>query len=98
MLSSSRPARRALASQRRRAWRSGPSAASEPLLRVPVTNVPLHRVRVDRQPRDDLLDRWQLVALPQQAEPQCVPDLVDQLQVGCDPGTGVQMEIDHDDS
>src|SRR6266571_3732463 len=38
MLSSSRPARRALASQRRRSWRSGPCAASEASASVAVTN------------------------------------------------------------
>jgi hypothetical protein len=40
MLSSSSPARRALANQRCRSWRSGPCAASEAPLSVAVTNVP----------------------------------------------------------
>ena len=40
MLSSSSPARRALANQRCRSMRSGPCAASEASLNVPVTNVP----------------------------------------------------------
>jgi hypothetical protein len=40
-----------------------------------------HRVRVDRQPGGHVLDLGQLVALVQQAQPQRVPDLVDQLQV-----------------
>src|SRR5208283_1515205 len=40
MLSSSRPARRARPSQRRRSRRSGSYAASDEPLRLPVTNVP----------------------------------------------------------
>ena len=55
----------------------------------------VHRVRVDRQLRDDLLRGRQLVARPQQAEPQRVMDLLDQLEVGGDTGAGVELELDH---
>jgi len=41
MLSSSSPARRALSSQRRKSWRSGPCAASVASASVRVTNVPI---------------------------------------------------------
>ena len=56
-----------------------------------------HRVRVDRQPGDHVLDLRQLVALAQQAKPQRLPHLMDQLPVRRDPGAGVQVELDHRD-
>ena len=55
-----------------------------------------HRVRVDRQLGDDLLGGGQLVARLQEAEPQSVMDLLDQLEVGGDTGNGVELELDHD--
>ena len=54
-----------------------------------------HGVRVDRQARHHVLDRRQLVALAQQAEPQRLPHLLDHLQVRRDAGAGVQVELDH---
>ena len=104
MLSSSRPASRALVSQRSRSLRSGacdgerrvgqrprherpdPRArGDEPVaLELPVRLE--HRVGVDRQPRHDLLDRGELIALAQQAEPQRVPHLPHQLLVRREPG------------
>ena len=116
MLSSSSPARRALASQRLRSRRSGSWAASDASVSDRVTNVPMpgpgrdetvalqlavgleHGVRVDRQPRHDVLDGRQLVALTQQPQPQPVPDLVHHLQVGRHTRSAVERELDHDDS
>ena len=54
-----------------------------------------HRVRVDRQLGDDLLGGRQPVARLQQAEPQGLVDLLDQLQVGGDARGGVELELDH---
>ncbi len=48
--------------------------------------------------RDDLLGRRQLVARLEQAELQGLMHLLDQLQVGGDAGTGVELELDHDPS
>ena len=53
------------------------------------------RVGVDGEVRHDVLDRRQLVALAQEAEPQRLAYLLDDLQVGRDPGPGVQVELDH---
>ena len=58
----------------------GPGRDQPLVLQLPVRLE--HGVRVDRQLADHLLDRRQLVALVQQAEPQRLPDLLDQLQVG----------------
>jgi hypothetical protein len=38
-----------------------------------------HRVGIDRETGDHVLDRGQLVTLVQQAEPQRLPDLLDEL-------------------
>ena len=83
MLSSSIPARRALANQRWRSMRSGPCAASDASLNGPghertdprtgghepgVFELPVgleHRVGVDRQASDHVLDGRELVALSQ---------------------------------
>ena len=54
-----------------------------------------HRVGVDRQPRHDLLDRRELVALAQQAEPQRVPHLPHELQVRREAGARVEVEFNH---
>ena len=54
-----------------------------------------HRVGVDRQPGDDVLDRRELVPLAQQPEPQRLPHLLDHLQVRRDTGPAVQRELDH---
>jgi len=54
-----------------------------------------HRVRVDRQPGRHVLDLRQLVTLVQEAQPQRLPHLVDQLQVRRDAGPAVQVELDH---
>ncbi len=53
------------------------------------------RVRVDREVAHDLFDRRQLVALAQEAEPEGLPDLLDDLQVGRDAGARIEMELDH---
>jgi hypothetical protein len=39
------------------------------------------RVRIDRQVGDDLLHRRQLIARPQDPQPNRVPDLLHELQV-----------------
>ena len=54
-----------------------------------------HGVGVDRQARHHLLDRRQLVALPQQAQPQRVAHLLDDLQVRRHAGAAIEMELDH---
>ena len=54
-----------------------------------------HGVRVDRDLRDHLLDRGQLVALGQQAQQQRLAHLLDDLQVRRDAGARVEMELDH---
>ena len=54
-----------------------------------------HGVRVDRQPGHHVLDGGQLVALLQQAQPQSLPNLLHELQVGRDAGPLVQVELDH---
>ena len=54
-----------------------------------------HGVGVDGQLADDVLDRRELVALAQQAEPQRVPDLLDDLQVRREAGAAVEVELDH---
>ena len=53
------------------------------------------RVGVDREDRDHVLDRRELVALAQQAQPQRVPDLPHQLLVGREAGARVQVELNH---
>jgi hypothetical protein len=54
-----------------------------------------HGVRVDRELGDDLLGRGQAIAGLQRAQPQCVLDLMDELQVGGDARAAVETEIDH---
>ena len=44
-----------------------------------------HRVRVDRQPGDDLFHGGQLVSFAQQPQPERVPYLLDDLQVRREP-------------
>ena len=70
----------------------GPGGHQPVVLELPVGLE--HRVRVDRQLRHDVLDRRQLVALAQQAEPQRLPHLLHELQVGETPGPAVQVELD----
>ena len=45
---------------------------------------------------DDLLRGRQLVARLQQAQPQGIADLLDQLEVGGDTQGGVELELDQD--
>ena len=113
MLSSSSPARRALAIQPSRAaqWsvggdrlaaergrdegpHAGPGAGQTLVLELAVRLE--HGVGVDGQLGHHLLDRRQLVALAQQAEAQCLADLLDDLEIGGDAGAAVQMELDHE--
>jgi hypothetical protein len=54
----------------------------------------LHRVRVDRQRLDSLPDGRQAVSLLEVTEPKGLFDLLNQLQVGRDPGRWVQPESD----
>jgi ABC-type Mn2+/Zn2+ transport system ATPase subunit len=54
-----------------------------------------HGVRIDRQPGRHVFDLRQLIALAQQAQPQRLPDLMDQLQVRRDARPAVQVELDH---
>ena len=116
MLSSSSPARRALAIQPCRATRSGPWAAidsppseagDEGAHAGPCAGQPLvlelpvgleHGVGVDGQLGHHLFDRRQLLALVQQAEAQCLADLLDDLEIGRDAGAAVQVELDHERS
>ena len=49
------------------------------------------------RPRGHVLDLGQLVTHAQQAQPQRVPNLVDQLHVRRDTGPAVQVELDHRD-
>jgi hypothetical protein len=66
---------------------------NEPLgFQIPVRAV--HRVRVDRDLGHDLTHGGQLIAGLQQAQAHRLPDLVDELTVSRDPGTGVQPESD----
>ena len=53
------------------------------------------RIRVDREPRDNLLDGRQLVALLQEAEAQRVPDLLNDLRVRRDAGPRVEVKSNH---
>ena len=53
------------------------------------------RVRVDREIRDDLAHRRQLVADVERAEPERVLHLPHDLQIGRDAGLLVEMELDH---
>jgi hypothetical protein len=57
-----------------------------------------HRVWVDREPRDDLLDRRQLVAVAEQAEPQGLAHLLDDLHVRRNAGARAEVELDHERS
>jgi len=57
-----------------------------------------HRVRIDRQLGDNLLSRRQLVARFEQAKLQGLMNLLDQLQIGGDTGSGVQLKLDHNHS
>src|SRR5581483_12207860 len=52
------------------------------------------RVRVDREARDDLLHRRQLVARREDPELDGVPHLLHELEIGRDSGTRVEMELD----
>ena len=54
-----------------------------------------HGVRVDRQARDDLLDRRELVARMQDPEAQRLLDLLDDLEIGGDARASVEAELDH---
>jgi hypothetical protein len=54
-----------------------------------------HRVRVDRQLPDDLLDSGELIAGLQDTQPNCLPDLLHQLQMGGHPGSLVESKLDH---
>ena len=99
MLSSSRPARRALASQPRQRLAERAVGGERPVAQGgrdegadprPRRHEPgvfeflvglQHRVRIDRQALDDLLDRRELVALFEQAEPQGLAYLPDDLLV-----------------
>ncbi len=54
-----------------------------------------HRVRVDGDAGDHVLDGGQLVALLEQPEAHGVPHLLDELHVGRDARAGVQMELNH---
>ncbi len=75
---------------------AGPGAHQALTLEVPVGLE--HRVRVDRQPGDDLLGRRQLVTWLEKPELQGLMDLLDQLQVGGDAGSRVELELDHSPS
>ena len=55
-----------------------------------------HRVRVDGQFGDDLLGGRQLVTRLEHAQLQGLVDLLDQLEVGGDPRSGVELELDHE--
>ena len=55
-----------------------------------------HRVRVDRQLGDHLLGGRQLVSGLEDAELQGLVDLLDQLQVGGDARSGIELEFDHE--
>jgi hypothetical protein len=43
----------------------------------------------------DLLDGRQLIALPQEIQPEGLTDLLDDLEIGGDPRAAVQVELDH---
>src|ERR1700721_2120449 len=51
-------------------------------------------VGVDGQLPHDLLDRRQLVALPQHSDTQGLADLLDDLEIGGDAGAAVQRDLD----
>src|SRR5436309_3751699 len=53
-----------------------------------------HRVRIDRQLRDDLARRRETVTGAQHPVPHRVPDLVDELSVGRDAGRRIEVEGD----
>src|SRR5437870_5270875 len=53
-----------------------------------------HRVGIDRERGDDILDRGQLIAGRQCAETQSMLDLTDELLVGRDPRLGIEPERD----
>src|SRR5215468_1405465 len=55
-----------------------------------------HRVRVDGQALDDLLDRRQPVAGSQDPEADRLPHLLHELEIGRDAGSGLEMELNHD--
>src|SRR5579859_1286180 len=54
-----------------------------------------HRVRIDGHHPHSLLDRRQLVANLEAAQPQGVPDLIDDLAIGRDPGPWFKAKCDH---
>ena len=54
-----------------------------------------HRVCVDRETANDLLDCRQLIAGPQDPQPHGLPHLLHELQVGRNPRTRVQVKLDH---
>ena len=72
---------------------AGAGAGQSLVLQLPVGLQ--HRVGVDGQLADHLLDRRQLVAFPQQAQAEGLADLLDDLEVGGDARTTVQVELDH---
>ena len=57
-----------------------------------------HGVRVDRHLGDDVLDRRELVAFVEQPEAQGLADLLDQLPIGGDAGSGIDAELDQQES
>jgi hypothetical protein len=54
-----------------------------------------HGVRVDREARDHLFHRRELLADVEEAESQRVTDLLDDLLVGRDARTRIEVEFDH---
>lgn len=53
-----------------------------------------HRVEIDGQRADRLLDRRQPVSFGEVTEPEGLLDLVDELEVGRHAGTGLEPEPD----
>ena len=55
-----------------------------------------HRVRVDRQRADHVLDGRQLIARLEQTQPERLLHLLNQLKVGGHAGVRIKAELDHD--
>ena len=55
---------------------------------------PGHGVRVNRQRSDHILYRRKLIACFERSKPDCLFDLLDELQIGRHAGGGVQRELD----
>ncbi len=53
-----------------------------------------HGVGVDREPRHHVFDRGELITFGEQAEPERLPHLLDQLQVWRDARAPVQVKLD----